>query len=71
MVEKRLGRGLDFLLSEAPTAGRGDEVAQLEITSLIPSPYQPRVEFTAIPYYAWDHRDPGAMMVWIPAHAPD
>ena len=30
-----------------------------------------RVEFTAIPYYAWDHRDPGAMMVWIPTHAPD
>ncbi len=25
-----------------------------------------RVEFTAIPYYAWDHRDPGAMIVWIP-----
>ncbi len=30
-----------------------------------------RVEFTAIPYYAWDHRDPGAMMVWIPTDAPD
>ena len=30
-----------------------------------------RVEFTAIPYYAWDHRDPGAMMVWIPTHAPN
>ena len=25
-----------------------------------------RVRFTAIPYYAWDHREPGAMMVWIP-----
>ena len=23
-------------------------------------------EFTAIPYYAWDHRAPGAMEVWIP-----
>ena len=22
--------------------------------------------FTAIPYYAWDHREPGAMIVWIP-----
>jgi hypothetical protein len=30
-----------------------------------------RVEFTAIPYYAWDHRDPGAMTVWIATHAPD
>jgi hypothetical protein len=24
------------------------------------------VEFTAIPYYAWDHRKAGEMMVWIP-----
>ena len=24
------------------------------------------VEFTAIPYYAWDHRAPGEMAVWIP-----
>ena len=23
-------------------------------------------DLTAIPYYAWDHRAPGAMMVWIP-----
>ena len=25
-----------------------------------------RIRFTAIPYYAWDHREPGAMIVWIP-----
>ena len=25
-----------------------------------------RVELTAIPYYAWANRDPGAMRVWIP-----
>ena len=25
------------------------------------------VEMTAIPYYAWDHRDPGEMRVWIRA----
>ena len=25
-----------------------------------------RTRFTAIPYYAWDHREPGAMIVWIP-----
>jgi DUF1680 family protein len=25
------------------------------------------VELTAIPYYAWDHREPGEMAVWIPA----
>jgi len=23
-------------------------------------------DFTAVPYYAWDHRAPGPMMVWIP-----
>jgi len=33
--------------------------------------YQPAlpadpVEFTAIPYYAWDNRDPGEMVVWMP-----
>ena len=48
MVEKRLGRGLDFLLSEGqgqePQAGR-DEVTQVELSSLVPSPYQPRKEF--------------------------
>lgn len=24
-----------------------------------------RTEFTAVPYYAWDNRDPGAMRVWL------
>jgi len=23
-------------------------------------------EFTAIPYYVWDNRQPGQMIVWIP-----
>lgn len=44
MVERRLGRGLDFFLSEAPRAT--DEVAQIEVGSLVPSPYQPRTEFS-------------------------
>lgn len=26
------------------------------------------VPFTAIPYYAWDNREPGPMVVWIPEH---
>ena len=50
MVEKRakrLGRGLDFFLSESSAPGLGDEVSQLEINSLVPSPYQPRVDFPA------------------------
>ncbi|MHC4081322.1 MAG: glycoside hydrolase family 127 protein [Planctomycetota bacterium] len=24
------------------------------------------IDLTAVPYYAWDHRDPGEMTVWIP-----
>jgi DUF1680 family protein len=24
------------------------------------------VKFTAVPYYSWDHRDPGEMVVWLP-----
>lgn len=27
-----------------------------------------RVRFTAIPYYAWDNRTPGPMVVWLPQH---
>ena len=27
------------------------------------------VEFTAVPYYAWDNRAPGQMVVWIPEEA--
>lgn len=26
------------------------------------------VPFTAVPYYAWDNREPGPMVVWIPEH---
>ena len=26
-----------------------------------------KTPFTAIPYYAWDHRSPGEMAVWLPA----
>jgi DUF1680 family protein len=31
-----------------------------------PAPARQRVELTAIPYYAWANREPGAMRVWIP-----
>jgi DUF1680 family protein len=27
---------------------------------------EPKTALTAIPYYAWDHREPGEMVVWIP-----
>ena len=29
-------------------------------------PARPRAELTAIPYYAWANRAPGAMRVWVP-----
>jgi hypothetical protein len=29
------------------------------------------VELTAIPYYAWDNREPGRMVVWVPTELPD
>ena len=53
MVERRLGRGLDFFLSRsnAPAdaggaaAPTGEEVVQAELSSLVASPYQPRKEF--------------------------
>jgi hypothetical protein len=31
-----------------------------------PAPARQRTELTAIPYFAWANRDPGAMRVWIP-----
>jgi len=31
-----------------------------------PAPAPESVEFTAIPYFAWDNRDAGEMTVWIP-----
>lgn len=48
MVERRLGRGLDFFLSRGDKGDRkepGAEVADLEIASLRPNPFQPRREF--------------------------
>jgi ParB family chromosome partitioning protein len=45
MVEKRLGRGLDFFITSPGSAG--DEITMLELSSLTPSPHQPRREFAA------------------------
>src|SRR5262245_21909654 len=44
MVERRLGRGLDFLLS-GPELTAGDEVRSVELARLKPNPFQPRREF--------------------------
>jgi uncharacterized protein len=34
-----------------------------------PKPARRRVTLTAVPYYAWANREPGAMRVWIPRGA--
>jgi DUF1680 family protein len=31
-----------------------------------PVPYDEKARVVAIPYYAWDHREPGEMVVWLP-----
>lgn len=60
MVDRRLGRGLEFFLSDTKDAAgpstarggppgaevpKGDEISQLELKSLVPSRFQPRTEF--------------------------
>jgi len=52
--------------------GQGALAAEQDWTGTL---YQPaaavrRVPVTAIPYYAWDNRAPGAMKVWLPAAPP-
>ena len=48
MVERRLGRGLDFFLSSAGagSGGPASEVQLLEIQSILRNPNQPRLEFS-------------------------
>lgn len=50
MVERRLGRGLDFFLSRSDKGGKdggpvGTEVVDVELSALRPSPFQPRQQF--------------------------
>jgi ParB family chromosome partitioning protein len=48
MVDRKLGRGLDFFLSRADKAEprrEGNEVVELELGALRPNPFQPRSEF--------------------------
>lgn len=44
MVQRKLGRGLDFLLSGGSSTTQ-DEVVALDIASIRPNPFQPRREF--------------------------
>ena len=46
MVQRRLGRGLDFLISGAPGAAAAEEeLQQLGLGEISPNPFQPRTEF--------------------------
>ena len=40
----------------------------LELYREKPAKYH-EIEFTAIPYYLWDNRDPGEMLVWLPLYS--
>lgn len=48
--------------------GVGLVAPELQWRGKLYQPFPPvqRVKFTAIPYYAWDNRTPGAMRVWLP-----
>lgn len=48
MVDRKLGRGLDFFLSRADKVEKreeGAEILELEVVALRPNPFQPRKEF--------------------------
>lgn len=48
MTERRLGRGLEFLLSDAATPQAAESgVVAVDVKALGPSPHQPRKEFSA------------------------
>ena len=53
MVDRRLGRGLEFFLSGTRGSNKSettpaDTVIQLELGQLVPSPFQPRTEFDPV-----------------------
>jgi ParB family chromosome partitioning protein len=44
-VQRRLGRGLDFLISGAPGVAAEEELQQLGLAEIQPNPFQPRRDF--------------------------
>ena len=62
VAEKGLLGGVTVLKGFAGVAAQQDWNNRL----YQPSPATRRVELTAIPYYAWDNREAGAMKVWLP-----
>jgi DUF1680 family protein len=53
------------ILLEGEALAAGSEDWDQTLYRQIPPGHQP-VHIQAIPYYAWDNRQPGAMEVWIP-----
>ena len=45
MVQRRLGRGLDFLISGTPAATGDEEIVEVAAGEIRPTPFQPRREF--------------------------
>lgn len=45
MKDKKLGRGLEFLLGDATPVAAQEDVIQVDLSKVIPNPYQPRHEF--------------------------
>ncbi len=48
------------------TKARRRATEDWEGTLYQPVPYDEKARVVAIPYYAWDHREPGEMVVWLP-----
>lgn len=61
-MQPDLLRGIVTITADGLTAPERDWQGTLYQTA---APAGPR-KITAIPYYAWDHREPGEMEVWIP-----
>lgn len=57
--------GIHAITGRGMAAAPRDWQNQLYLPALPDAPGRP-AEITAIPYYAWAHRDPGEMTVWIP-----
>jgi DUF1680 family protein len=55
--------GVTVLKARAKVADAGDWNGTLYRTT---APQYRDAEITAIPYYAWDNREPGEMLVWLP-----
>lgn len=61
-MEPKLLNGVVVISANALAASRGDWGNALYGRAAEDG----RVQLTAIPYYAWDNREPGEMVVWIP-----